>query len=62
MVRVVELPKSKQCTCYQCKAVLEYEYKDMRIAWESDYGGGKDRVARITCPNCQYSCQVSTTF
>lgn len=62
MVRVVELPKSKQCVCYQCKAVLEYEYKDMRFTLESDYGGGKDSVARITCPNCQYSCQVSLIF
>lgn len=52
MVRVVELPASKRCICHQCKATLEYEYSDVRCSWESDYGGGKDRVCRINCPHC----------
>lgn len=62
MVSVVERAKAKQCTCSQCKSVLEYGFNDMVFTLESDYGGGRDRVARITCPACQYRTSVPLTF
>lgn len=62
MVRVIEKASTKQCTCYQCKCKLEYEFNDMHFRMESDYGGGRDRVAKIVCPNCQYQTSVPTTF
>lgn len=62
MVMVVSTPNSKRATCYQCKCVLEYQFNDMRFSLESDYGGGKDRVARINCPNCSYKQSVPLHF
>ena len=62
MVKVVELPQAKKCTCYQCKSVLEYQHSDMQYSLERDYGGGCDRVARIVCPNCQYRQSVPYQF
>lgn len=62
MVTVVSKPASKQTTCYQCKCVLEYQFNDITFGWESDYGGGKDRVARINCPNCSYKQSVPLHF
>lgn len=62
MVMVVSQPASKRATCYQCKCVLEYQFSDMVIGFESDYGGGKDRVARINCPSCGHKQAVPTYF
>lgn len=62
MVRVIEKAASKQCTCSQCKSKLEYEYCDMLFSFESDYGGGRDHVARINCPMCGNKTKVSVIF
>lgn len=62
MVSVVEQAKAKQCTCYQCKSVLEYTFLDKVFTIEKDYDGGSERVARITCPVCQYKHAVPLIF
>lgn len=59
MVRVVELPAFKQCTCYNCKAILEYSYNDIQEKFERDYSGCGETVYRIFCPNCGSSPIVS---
>lgn len=59
MVRVVEQPSTKRCTCYNCKAVLEYSYSDIRVKLERDYTGDGETVYRIQCPNCGQCPSVS---
>lgn len=62
MVQVVALANKKQCTCGNCKSVLEYGYGDMTFTLERDYGGGCDRVARIKCPVCGCNPNVPISF
>jgi len=62
MVQVVKLAEEKQVVCYQCKTTLSYRYTDISFSLESDYGGGRERVARINCPVCGCQPQVSLNF
>ena len=64
MVTIVQTAPQKQCTCGNCKAVLSYSYQDMRFSLEnSDYTGtSRERVARIVCPACGNTPQVSVIF
>lgn len=57
MIEVIEQPKTKQCTCYQCKAVLEYTFLDIVKAKEFDLDGS-EVVSRIKCPLCAYETRV----
>lgn len=59
MVKVVEQAPAKRCTCYHCKAVLEYNYSDITEEFFLDYDGGGDTVYRITCPACGLKNNVS---
>lgn len=59
MVRVIEKAATKQTTCYNCKAKLEYEFADVFQDVVKDYGGGVDTYHRITCPCCHLKNNVS---
>lgn len=61
-IRIVSAPKLKETTCGKCKARLEYAYTDMVTSVERDYGGGSDKVSRITCPCCNSQVSVPTIF
>lgn len=52
MVRIVEQPATKQCTCQTCLAKLEYGYWDIEEGFSRDYDGGEDTWYRINCPSC----------
>lgn len=62
MVSVVQMARAKQCTCSNCKAILEYNYGDMSFSFERDYTGDGEKVARINCPVCGNKQAVSTRF
>ena len=62
MVQVVAMANKKQCTCRECKSVLEYAYGDITFSFERDYTGDGDRVARIKCPVCGNQQAVPTIF
>ena len=62
MVSVVSLALAKQCTCYNCKTVLEYKYSDIQFSFERDYTGAGETVARIKCPVCSFEQPVSSKF
>jgi hypothetical protein len=42
----------KQCLCRNCGATLEYLPKDVQKETHYDYGGGKDLIEFIKCPDC----------
>lgn len=48
----------KKCTCGGCGATLEYTPSAVTYKFYSDYGGGSDRYAEFTCPNCGKFLQI----
>lgn len=62
MVTVVKLADDKQVKCPTCKSTLSYKFTDMQFRLESDYGGGREKVARINCPVCGSSPQVPLNY
>lgn len=62
MVAVIKLAEDKQVKCHTCKSTLSYKFTDMQFSLECDYGGGRDRVARINCPVCGAQPQVPLNY
>jgi RNase P subunit RPR2 len=58
MVKVVQVAPAKRTTCYNCRAILEYEFSDITKEYQRDWDGGGDTYYRITCPNCQLKNNV----
>ena len=42
----------RQCTCYKCASVIEYELREVNTKYISDYLGDKDMIEYIICPGC----------
>ena len=55
MAKVIRIDekKAKRVTHSECGAVIEYYEVELEYKWHSDYGGGSDRYAYLTCPNCK---------
>lgn len=49
---------SKRCICKYCGATLEYTPNDVTYKTYQDYGGGSDRYAEFSCPNCGKLLQI----
>jgi hypothetical protein len=54
MAKVIRIDKkqAKRKTHKECGAVIEYFENELEYKTISDYGGGSDRYAFLTCPNC----------
>jgi hypothetical protein len=60
MVKVVEVAPSKRTTCYNCRAVLEYNFSDITEEYVRGWDGGGDTYYRIVCPVCNLKNNVSS--
>lgn len=58
MVKVVESAPSRRITCYNCRSILEYSFRDIKSEYVRDYDGGGDTVHRIVCPECNLNNNV----
>jgi RNase P subunit RPR2 len=63
-IKIIKLPKkvSKRCICKHCGAELEYTPNDVTYKTVRDYGGGSDRYAEFTCPNCNKNLQILDNY
>jgi len=59
MVKVVEVAAAKRTTCYNCRAILEYNFSDIAEECVRDYTGCSDTYYRIVCPVCNLKNNVS---
>ena len=62
MIKVIAPAEEKETTCHQCLTRLSYAYTDMQFSTVRDYGGGVDRVAKVSCTVCGIDTQVHTIF
>ena len=42
----------RRCTCAKCASIIEYTLSEVKLEIECDYGGGHEKVAKLTCPGC----------
>lgn len=54
MAKVIKIDrkKAKRISHNECGALIEYFENELEFKIHQDYGGGSDRYAYLTCPNC----------
>lgn len=58
MVQVIESPPQRRTTCYNCRAILEYTFRDITSEYVKDWDGGGETYYRIVCPVCNLKNNV----
>lgn len=63
MVKVINAPNTRRCTCPRCGSTLEYSYSDIEHNIDHDYVIKVDTYTDyITCPRCQEEVILNQYF